>query len=600
MANSNVSKFSRLAVRLLTSGLLIGSVLVFQASCTRKKVSQPELNLVFRANVKGLDPAHTSDLYSATVIAQLYDSLLQYNYLKRPATLEPAISELPEISSDGRTYVFKIRKGIFFRDHEVFPGGIGREVVAKDIVYSWKRLADPANTSEAYFVIDGKIKGLSDWAAKKAKGKADYETPVDGLLAKDSHTLIVLLDKPYHQFSNVVAMPSMAVVPHEAVAMYGQEFLNNPVGSGPFMLAKKEDWIRNSKISLVKNPKFRDERYPSVGETNDEKNGLLKDAGKKLPLVDKLVFHELPEEQPRWQTGLKGGYDWFDIPSDSFEAAVNSGSLSPELSGKGMRVDITPAMDVTFVGINMVDPILGKSKLLRQAMTLAFDSDDYIQRFTNGRGIKAHSPIPPGLSMYDPKYRNPLAEHNISRAKKLLAEAGYPEGKGLPVFEYETLADTKGRQQGDYFAQSMAKIGIRIRVNSNSWPQLLTKLKDRKATLFGLGWTAIYPDPQAFFMAFYSKNAAPGPNHVNLVNSEFDRLYEKALTLKDGPERDNVYRALRDFLADEAVWIHISHRLNYRVLQGWVENFKWSEIGLSYPKYINIDVEKRERLSKAL
>jgi oligopeptide transport system substrate-binding protein len=589
MKKSNVFKANLASVLcgLLFTLSVSALSLISVSGCSRKAPKEPELNLVFRANVKGLDPAHTSDLYSATVIAQVYDSLLQYNYLKRPETLEPSLSELPEISADGKVYVFKLRKGIFFQDHKAFAGGVGRELVANDVIYSWKRLADPANTSEAYFVIDGKIKGLSDWAIKKSKGQATYETPVEGLVARDSHTLVVTLEKPYHQLSNVVAMPSMAIVPREAVEMFGAEFLNHPVGTGPFMLAKKEDWIRNSKISLVKNPKFRDETFPG-------------DSGKKLPLVDKLVFHELPEEQPRWQTGLKGGYDWFDIPSDSFEAAIDSGTLSPELAGKGMKVDVSPAMDVTYVGINMMDPVLGKSKLVRQAMSLAFDSEDYIKRFMNGRGIKAHSPVPPGLAVYDPKFRNPLAEHNLLRAKKLLADAGYPEGKGLPEFEYESLADTKGRQQGEYFAQSMAKIGIRIRINSNSWPQLLTKLKERKATLFGLGWGAVYPDPQAFFMAFYSKNISPGPNATNFVNAEFDRLYEKSLTLKDSPARDAVYRELRDFITDQAVWIHVSHRLNYRVLHGWVDNFKWSEIALSYPKYIGVDVKKREQLSKAL
>lgn len=579
---------------------VLSLVLVGVVGCTKKSDKEAELNLVFRANVKGLDPAHTSDLYSATVIAQVYDSLLQYNYLKRPSTLEPALSELPEISKDGTEYVFKLKPGVYFQDHTAFPNGKGRELVASDVIYSWKRLADPANTSEAYFVIEGKIKGLAEWAKKKASGEANYDTPVEGLVARDSHTLVVKLDKPYHQFSNVVAMPSMSVVPREAVEMFGQEFLNNPVGTGPFMLAKKEDWVRNSKIMLVKNPRFREEKFPSVGMEEDQKKGLLKDAGKKLPLVEKLVFHELPEEQPRWQTGLKGGYEWFDIPSDSFEGAVKSGSLSPELTEKGMKVDIEPAMDVTYVGINMMDPVLGKSKAVRQAMALAFDSDDYIKRFMNGRGIKAHSPIPPGLSVYDAKFVNPLAVHNLSKAKKLLAEAGYPDGKGLPEFDYESLADTKGRQQGEYFAQSMAKVGIRIRINSNSWPQLLTKLKERKATLFGLGWGAVYPDPQAFFMAFYSKNISPGPNATNYVNADFDKLYEKSLTLRDGPERDAVYRKLRDFIVDQSVWIHISHRLNYRVLHGWVENFKWSDIGLTYPKYIGVDVAKREQLSKGL
>ncbi|MDX9731116.1 MAG: ABC transporter substrate-binding protein, partial [Bdellovibrionales bacterium] len=454
-----------------------------------------------------------------------------------------------------------------------------------------------------FWIFDGKIKGLNEWATAVKAEKADYDTPVEGLQAPDAETLVVKLTSVYHQLNYVLAMPFAAVVPREAVDKYGKEFLNNPVGTGPFVLEKSSDWVRNSKITLKKNPTYRQDTFPAEGMPGDAEKGLLADAGKQLPLVDKLVFNEIVEDQPRWQNGLKGNFDWFEIPKDNFASAVEKEDpkkIASALAAKAMTLDITPALDVSYIGFNMVDPVLGKNKLLRQAISQAFDSKTYIAKFLNDRGIPAQGPVPPGIDSYDENYKNPNAQHDIAKAKELLAQAGFPEGKGLPEFTYEGLSDATARQGAEYFTQAMAAIGIKVRISSNTWPQFQEKIKGQKAQIFGIAWGADYPDAQNFFQLFYSKNKTPGPNDTSFDNAEFDRAYEAALKLPPGAERTKLYQKMRDVVAEESPWLFNAHRLNYKVIHGWVGNFKWSEVGYDYPKYIRIDAKKRAQLGQAL
>lgn len=586
--------------------LLAGAVAVALAmtGCTKKRFDEKDttLNLSIPANVKGLDPINANDQYSATVIAQMYEGLLQYNYLKRPFVLEPKLAAaMPEISKDGLTYTFKLKPGVKFHDNAAFKDGKGREVTAQDFIYSWKRLADPRNTSEGFWILDGKIKGLNEWAAAVKAEKANYDTPVEGLSAPDAHTLVVKLTGVYHQLGYVLTMPFAAVVPREAVDKYGKEILNNPVGTGPFMLEKASDWVRNSKITLKKNPNYRQDLYPTTGEASDESKGLLADAGKPMPFADQLVFSEIVESQPRWQNGLKGNFDWFDIPKDNYESAVkNKTEIAPELGAKAMKLDITPGLDVTYIGFNLLDPVLGKNKSLRQAMSMAHDTDTYISKFLNGRGIAAQGPVPPGIEGNEASYKNPYAQFDLAKAKALLAKAGFPDGKGLPELTYEGLSDTNARQNAEFFAQQMAQIGIKVKINSNTWPQFQEKIKSQKAQIFGIAWGADYPDAQNFFQLFYSKNKSPGPNDTSFNNAEFDKVYEASLRLPPGAERTKLYLKLRDIVAEESPWIFNAHRLGYKIVHGWVKNFKWTEVGYDYPKYIRVDSKARAELGAKL
>lgn len=585
--------------------LLAGAVAVALAmtGCTKKRFDENDnsLNLVLRANVKGLDPMSSNDLYSSTVVGHIFEGLLQYHYLKRPYTLQPAIAEaLPVVSKDGLTYTFKLKKGVKFQDNAAFPEGKGREVTANDFIYSWKRVADPRNVSDGFWIFDGKIKGLNEWAAAVKAEKANYDTPVEGLQAPDSHTLVVKLTGVYHQLNYVLAMPFAAVVPREAVEKYGKEFLNNPVGAGPFMLEKPSDWVRNSKVTLKRNPTYRGDVYPSDGEAGDAEKGMLADAGKPVPFVDKVVFNEIVEDQPRWQNGLKGNFEWFEIPKDNFGGAVQNNALVGDLASKGMKLDVVPALDITYTGLNMKDPILGKNKLLRQAMAHAYDNKTYIEKFFNNRGIEAQGPVPPGIDSYDPAYVNPVGTYDLAKAKELLAKAGFPGGKGLPEFAYENLSDSTARQSGEFFVQSMAAIGIKVKLNSNTWPQFQEKIKGQKAQLFGIAWSADYPDAQNFFQLFYSKNKSPGPNDTSFENAEFDRLYVEALKLPPGTERNKLYQKMRDIVAEESPWMFNAHRLLYKVVQGWTHNFKWSEVAFDWGKYVRVDPKKRAELGNKL
>jgi ABC-type transport system substrate-binding protein len=586
-----MSSWSKVGLRYLSSALCIFSLGL--SSCTLKSKNEPvnTLHLVAEEKIKGLDPAFANDLYSGIQISQAYETLLQYHYLKRPYTLIPCLAEsMPEISSDGLTYTFHIKKGVLFQDDPSFKSshGKGREMTAEDVAYSFKRLADPRLMSAGWWIFDGKIVGLNEWRDASSKsGSTDYTLPVEGLKATDRYTLQVKLKQRSAQFLFSLAMPFTAVVAREAVDHYGKEFINHAVGTGPFRLA---EFIPSSKIVWVKNPTFRQEFYPSEGSSGDKEAGLLADAGKPLPLVDRLIAHVFIERQPMWLTFLSGKLDVTAIPKDNFAAAISpSKELTPELSSKGVRLVKSPALDITHTTFNMADPLIGRNKLLRQALSLAYDEATFIDLFYNGRAIAAQGPIPPGLAGYDPNFKNPYRQFNVAKAKELLAKAGYPEGKGLPALEFATLTDSASRQQAEFMQKIMSAIGVSLKVNNYSWPQFLEAVKNRRGQLWTYAWSADYPDAENFLQLFYSKNASPGQNDSNYSNPEFDKLYEKSLTLGDGTERTELYKKMTHLLIEDCPWIFGSHRLGYTLTQPWLKNFKPNDFDHSRYKYYRID-----------
>ena len=591
-------KFTTLYRGSLTA-LLLGALAL--TGCTKKvDATDTTISWALKANIKGLDPAHAQDMYSGTVMGNIYEGLMQYNYLKRPHVVEPALADgMPTVSKDGLTHTFKIKKGVKFQDNAAFPDGKGREVTAQDFVYSFKRLADPKVVSEGFWIFDGKIKGLNEWAEATKTGKATYDTPVEGLQAPDKNTLVIKLTQPYFQLNYVLAMQYASVVPKEAIEKYGAEYLNNPVGTGPYMLAKPGDFIRGSKIVLTKNPNFRPETYPSEGEPGDKEKGLLADAGKPLPFADKLVFNELPEDQPRWQNWAKGHHEFVEIPNDNYDTAVKDGKVAPELAKKKAQLEIVPRPEITYIAFNMKDPIVGKNKALRHALTLAHNDQAFIQKFYNGRAMDAQTPIPPGLDSYDPNFKNPYS-YNMEQAKKVLKDAGHEGGKGLPELMIETPSDSKQRQMAEHFVQTAASIGIKVKISANTWPQHLEKIKKGKAQIFQIAWGADYPDAQNFYQLFYSKNMSPGPNDSAYSNPEFDKLYERSLAMGPSPARDKIYHQMRDIVVADAPWIFVSHRQMYNVYHGWLHNFKWSDINSNYFKYLRVDPKARADMKAKL
>lgn len=584
-------------VRLL---VLISAVFMLSNCTKRSDVPENSIQYPLRINLSGLDPHLRGDEATNKVIPNMYETLLQYHYLKRPLVVEPLLADgMPEVSKDGLTHKFKIKKGVKFHDSEVFPDKKGREMTANDFIYSWKRLADPRTKSEGWWIFDGKIKGLNEWRDKIVKGEVTYDSPVEGLQAPDPYTLVISLKKPFYQLNYVLTMAFSAVVPKEAVDKYGAEFMNHPVGTGPYLF---ESWIRGNKVTLKRNPNWHGGTYPSEGEAEDKDNGLLADAGKPLPFVDVLVFHEVPEDQPRWLNLMKGIYDFAGIPKDNFDAAMaGPKELKPEIAAKGLKLIIYPYPDVVYIGFNMEDKVIGgKHADLRQALCYAYDSKTANLKFYNDRVITAQSPIAPDMEGYDPNYKLPCKEFNLEKAKELLKKAGYPEGKGLPPIEYSIAGSTTGRQMAEYLAQQFGQIGVKVNIVSNSWPQFQDRLHNKKAQSFGIAWGADYPDAENMLQLLYGPNESPGSNSSNYKNKEFDALYEEAARTPPGDKRTALYKKMRDIFAKDLPWIPTVHRLGYNLSHSWVGNLKRHETIDGFFKYLKVDLKKKEEMKKKL
>jgi len=584
----------------LLANLVLSIVLITGVGCTKKRdLSIKELQLSVPQKVKGMDPIFANDRYSSNEIARVYEGLLEYHYLKRPYTLVPNLaSEMPKVSADGLTYTFKILPGIFFHDDKAFTNGKGRELVAEDFVYSIKRLADPKLQSTGWWILDGKLKGLNEWREENSgKDLVDYSQEVEGVKAIDKYTLQFKLKREFPQFLYSLAMPFTFVVAKEVVEHYGKEFLNHPVGTGAFILPKFD---QSNKITYTKNPNFRDKFYPSEASEEFKAAGYLEDAGKKLPLVDKVVVSVIIESQPQWLNFQKGNLDYIGIPKDNFDSAVTpSNGISDDLQKKGIELLISPSLDVTYTAFNH-DNKLFQNVNLRRAMSLAYNVKKSNELFYNNTAMPAQSIVPPGIAGHMSSYKNPYVGPNIEEAKKLLALAGYPEGKGLPEITYDCPNSTVSRQTGEFFRKRMAEIGIKVRVIQNPWPELQKKITNRTVMMYGIAWGADYPDAENFLQLLYGPNKAPGANGSGYDNDEFNKLFERSSRMQDSPERTALYEKLNRIAAESVPIIYGVHRQTYLLKHSWVKNFVNTDFESGIEKYMNIDLEKKKSAIKAL
>ncbi len=219
----------------------VGSFFFFFMSCKRiESFDHKTLNIISPSKIKGYDPIHSGDAYSSKEVSKIYEGLYQYHYLKRPYELIPNLaSSLPHVSEDGLTYTISLVKGAYFHDDLCFPNQKGREMKASDVIYSFKRLADPKQQSPGWSLLRDKIEGLDKWRETSTKSNiTNYNTSISGLKAIDDYTIQLKLTTPYPQLLYTFAMSFTFIIPHEAVDMYGEEFLNHPVGTGPFVLHK--------------------------------------------------------------------------------------------------------------------------------------------------------------------------------------------------------------------------------------------------------------------------------------------------------------------------------------------------------------------------
>ncbi len=564
---------------------------------------------------KSLDPVKGSTQYDNQACSQIYETLVQWKYLVRPLEQEPLLlTEMPRPTDnpDGtRTWRFTIKPGVRFHNDPCFRGGKGRELVADDVFYSWKRLADPSYEYENWWLVEDCIVGFDEYKdAQRARvdsGQSfDYDAPVAGFRTISAREFEVVLKQPIHRFMYVISQFQLSIVPREGVEMYGERFSVHPVGTGPFTCAEG-DWKAGAHLILKKNPSYHECFYPrelpkdEALAARDRELGFHEDAGKRLPLVDRIEISFYVYDNPMWLDFGAGKIATTQVPSEYFDKAFvrRTRALRPEFAARGIVAHDDKLLDFIFRGFNMEDPLVGgydeKHRKLRQALSLAYDLEWMNESFYNGTVTVYDGPIPPGLDGHPEDGRAEISYlgPDIQEAKRLLAEAGYPGGRGLPPLDYYTSRGGNQQEQTDAEKRFLEAIGVKLNARLVDFSELIEAVNGKKAQFFSFAWGSDYPDAENNLALFYSRNKAPGANHFNYDRPEFDRLYEKIRTMAPGPERTALYVQMRDMIIEDCPFIGSLGRIRYHLVNPSLRNWKPTEDFHNYYKYLNLDEAKR-------
>jgi ABC-type transport system substrate-binding protein len=571
------------------------------------------LRYAFPVGETGFDPAELSDLYSSNLIDNIFDPPLKYDYLARPVKLVPnTLEALPEITESGTLYTMRVKPGIHFADDPAFKGR-KRELNAQDYVYSVKRLFDPKKKSPNLYLLEGYIAGMDEvLAAARKANKFDYDREVEGLRTLDRYTWQIRLKQPNYNFLYYLAYCNLTcAVAREVVETYGDRTFEHPVGTGPFRLGF---WKRSSKMILEKNPGYREEYYDAT-PSQDDKRGqevLAANKGKRLPMVDRVEIYIVEEPQPRWLAFLNGEHELIErVPDEFANIAVPNGKVAPNLARKGVGLERSAGMELTYSYFAMQDPVIGgytPDKIaLRRAITLGQNVAEEIAIPRKNQAIPAQTPIGPGAAGYDPSFRSSATDYSPAKAKALLDMYGYVDCDGdgvrdLPrrdssqpckplTIEYAAAPGGSTQPLVELWKKNMDHIGIRMNFRREKWPDLLKASKAGKLQMWGLGWSAAVPDADMFFVMLYGPNGGQA-NHARFSLPEFDKLYVQAKRLPDGPERNALYREMNRLFLVYTPWRLGVHRYYNDLMQPWLVGYVRHPVMRGFWKYVDIDTAK--------
>jgi ABC-type transport system substrate-binding protein len=369
-----------------------------------------------------------------------------------------------------------------------------------------------------------------------------------------------------------------------------------PVGTGPFMATGALD--RKGTLRLVKNPNYY-RTYPSVGAPGDAEKGLLKDAGKKLPLVDVLEMPLIEEAQPAALKFLRGELDRRNLDRASFTKLVTrmpdgSLKLAPAYADK-FNLATAPVGNTLFINVNLRDPVLGKNKALRQALAAAIDPTAVINVLWNGRGVALQSIVPVDIAGNEHDTAAPIRGRDLAAARKLLAQAGYPDGKGLPPLTMRFAAtDADTRNEFDMMRAQLAVIGVQLVGAFDDTPTFTKAVDAGNFQLAYYSWFADYPDADDFYQLLYGKNLAPGPNYGDFENAAYDKGYEASRTMVNGPQRYEIFKQLNAIVRDETPVIVARESVRVDSVQKWVGNYK-RNIFTTEMQYLSVDMAMKKK-----
>ncbi|HZX63003.1 MAG TPA: ABC transporter substrate-binding protein [Bacteroidales bacterium] len=489
------------------------------------------------ANITSLDPAYARDQANIWATHQVYNGLVQ---LGEHLEIMPCIAKSWDISTDGREYIFHLRKDVFFHDSPVFPGEKGRRVVAVDVAYSFSRIIDPKVTSPGAWIFN---------YVEKTGERFSFSAP-------DDSTFILHLKQPFPPFPGILTTLYCSVVPHEAIEKYGTDFRKNPVGTGPF---KFKMWKEGVKLVLVKNPNY-----------------FEFDHGKRLPYLDAIAITFLADKQSAFLEFVKRKLDFMSgiDPGYKDELLTRDGKLKPEFNGK-FKLIAQPYLNTEYLGF-LVDKHTdaGKDsplhlKQVRQAINYSFDRRKMIGFLRNNIGTPGlNGMIPKGMPSFDSSVT--YYDYDPEKARKLLGEAGYQGGRGLPPITLSSTSDYLDICK--YIQYKTGEVGIEIKIDISP-PAALKEMKAQaKLPFFRASWIADYPDAENYLSLFYGKNFSPqGPNYTHFYQKEFDVLFEKAMACTNDSARFIYYRKLEKIIMDDAPVVVLYYDQVLRFVQNNIE-----------------------------
>jgi ABC-type transport system substrate-binding protein len=527
-----------------------------------------------------------------------------------------------------------------------------RELTAHDYEYAFKRHATPRIETPIYGIFSEYVIGLKAYRAliaqenkkllaglpEDARDKPflDFRRwPLEGVKAIDEHTLRIRIKGKYPQWKYWLAMTFTSPVPWEADAFYAQQgmaenslSLNQwPLGTGAFMMT---EYVQDRLHVMKRNPFYRGEPYPCNGSEEDKTAGWLKDCGKTMPFVDKIVTTIIKERVPRKEL-FKQGY--LDVPEierpewgvDFRVDAEDSDTTKALYESRGFQFPLTTDINNWYLGFNWLDPVLGKgdtpqqqvrNRKLRQALSIAIDWEEGYGRIFRAKGGEAaHGPVPPGVfgsREGQPGGHNPVTHkvvdgqvvrRSIDDAKQLLAEAGYPNGRdaktGKPLvlnYDFQRAATPDVKAELDWMVKQFAKIGVQLEVRATDYNQFQEKVLKGKHQIFWWGWLGDYPDAENFLFLLYgpnSKSLHEGENAANYDNPEYDKLYRQIQTLDDGPAKQKIVDEMVRILREDAPWAWGYWPYVATANQGWVFNAKPGIPIRDMARYYRVDAAQR-------
>jgi len=534
------------------------------ASCG-KQVDNSVGKTVFRMNfapgLSTLDPAYARDQGAIWMCGQLYNGLVEFN---EELEITPSLAESYTLSEDGTVYTFSLKKGIQFHSDPLLGEGGTRELTAEDVGYSFTRICDPAVASSGFWIFNGKIQGLDAYRAGEVGAISGFEVV-------NQDTFRIHLERPFPPFLGTLAMAYGYVVPHEVVEHYGKDFRNHPIGTGPFRLSA---WDEGTSLVLLRN-----ESYFETG----------------LPYLDAVQVRFVRDRLSEFAEFTQGN---FDFVNDLDKAAKDEiflpdGSIKPSYL-ENYQFYRSPQLNTEFIGI-MVDDSIAQAhgsplqdRRVRQALNLAIDREKLVDYLLNGNGYPASAGMMPrGIPGFDSTvvqgYR-----YDPDQAVRLLAEAGYPGGRGLPVLSLKSNPNYQAVME--FLQKSFERIGVTMQIDNMDGGTLRTKAKQGEIDLWRASWIADYPDGENYLGLFYSGNIPPnGANRMRYSNPAFDSLYVEALHTTNDSIRLDLYQRMENIVLPDAPVILLYYDKILRMAQPNIKGLKTNAMNMLFLKEVKKD-----------